>query len=131
MDKAQGSQVLQRLKKYYAMYQKNYTCLSTSLCEQTVLFLKKKPKDVINVIKLAKYWNTNIKGMPYVRGRSYMIELVAAYAQKNRPSCGLLQRFIRFLELMTVFILLHFLFYPFCKIFNNCSFIIRNLVTLK
>jgi hypothetical protein len=98
----QAAAVRRRLKKYYEKYSDIGYSFSSSLSEQTVLFLKKRPKDVLDVIKIAKHWNKQLPIKSYVSGRSFIIELVAVHSQKALPGCSLLQRFIRFLRCMEV-----------------------------
>ncbi|XP_021953654.1 2'-5'-oligoadenylate synthase 1A [Folsomia candida] len=89
---------------------------STSLAEQTILFMKKKPDDVVKVIKLARHWNQQIRIDEKVHGRSYMVELVAAWAQKDQPVGSLFERFVRFLREMEDFSNLRIFFgHHYCK----------------
>lgn len=63
--------------------------LSSSICETTIDFVRHRWEPVQHIIKLAKYWDSNIKLDCYVSGRSYIIELVAIWSQESKdPSLG-------------------------------------------
>ncbi|XP_035711981.1 2'-5'-oligoadenylate synthase-like protein 2 [Folsomia candida] len=98
MAREQAIEVRRRMQDFA-----NPSAFSSSLAEQTILFMKNKPDDIVKVIKLARYWNQQIEIDEYVKGRSYMIELVACWAQKGQPACNLFTRFVRFLREMEDF----------------------------
>ncbi|OXA47905.1 hypothetical protein Fcan01_17489 [Folsomia candida] len=79
MARQQAIEVRRRMQDFA-----NPSAFSSSLAEQTILFMKNKPDDI-------------------VKGRSYMIELVACWAQKGQPTCSLFNRFVRFLREMEDF----------------------------
>lgn len=75
---------------------------SSGLCENTVAFIKTQIQDefVLHVVRLAKFWNTNIELGKYVSARSCMIELIAIYSQQGKARDNLVSGFAHFLKEM-------------------------------
>ncbi|XP_067121216.1 2'-5'-oligoadenylate synthase 1A-like [Centruroides vittatus] len=95
---------------------------SSSLCETQANFINNQSQFVHNFIRLAKFWNKTLFISGYIRGQSYLIEVIALYVatkQENRyHNVSILKTFQRFLKMMINLDNMRIIFTE-CKVWNH------------